>query len=91
MDSEQFITELEARLTSLAPEMIPGLLKKQLENVDATKESLTPEKAKEFVDNVAKALELFIGPDGSKNARKLMLRKLRQSCSTDELEKIMMQ
>lgn len=90
MDSSNFIAEVESRLTALAPEVIPGVIKKQLENLGASSEDLTPEKAIAFVDNVTKALEMFLGPDGSKNAKKLMMRKLRQSCSPEELDKLMM-
>lgn len=89
MDSKKFISEIERRLTSLAPEMVPGLIKKQLEKLGTDSDNLSPQKAKIFIENVTEALALFIGPDGSNNAKKLMQRKLRQSCSVDELEALM--
>jgi hypothetical protein len=89
MNSKQFINEIEIRLTSLAPEIIPGLLKKQQEALGIDSDEISPEKAKQFVENVSEALALFLGPDGSKSAKKLMMRKLRQSCSPEELEQMM--
>lgn len=89
MDTKKFFYEVESRLSSMAPEVIPGVLKKQLECLDIPNGEMTPEQAKEFVEKVSEALVLFIGPDGSKNAKKLMMRKLRQSCSSEELETLM--
>jgi hypothetical protein len=90
MDTKKFLFEVEMRLTSLAPEMVPGVLKKQFEILGVTNDSMTPSDAKKYIDNVAEALHFLIGPEGSNNAKKLMMRKLRQSCSSDELECLMM-
>ena len=90
MDTKKFLYEIEMRLTSLAPDLIPGVLKKQFEILGVSNDAMTPTDAKKFIDNVASALHLIIGPEGSSNAKKLMMRKLRQSCSPDELECLMM-
>ena len=86
MRSEFFIRSIEANLTPLAPVVIPGLIKKQLEHVNATRIGMTPMQAKQFVDRVAEALVLFIGPDGSENAKKLMMKKLRECCNDAEIQ-----
>ena len=75
MRSEFFIRSIESNLTPLAPVVIPGLIKKQLEQLNVTRHGLSPRQAKEFVDRVAAALVLFIGPDGSNSAKKLMMKK----------------
>lgn len=86
MNSEKFIHSISSNLTPLAPVVIPGIIKKQLEILEVTNGDITPVKAKIFIDKVTEALALFIGPEGSKNARKLMLKKLRENCTTEELE-----
>jgi hypothetical protein len=89
MDSKKFMFEIELRLTALSPEMIPGVLKKQLEVLGVTSDEMTPELAKKFIENTTEVLCTFIGPEDSNNARKLMMRKLRQSCTPEELEALM--
>jgi hypothetical protein len=86
MNSEDFIFSIESNLTPLAPVVIPGIIKKQLELLGVTREDITPDKAKLFIDQVTCALELFIGPEGSSNARKLMMKKLRECCTQEEKE-----
>jgi len=86
MNSKNFIYIIESNLTPLAPVVIPGIIKKQLELLNVTRENITPDKAKLFIDQVSRALELFIGPEGSMNAKKLMMKKLRECCTAEELE-----
>jgi hypothetical protein len=86
MKSEYFIYSIESHLTPLAPVVIPGLFKKQLEQLEVTRNNLSPAKAKQFIDRVSEALALFIGPEGSNNAKKLMMKRLRECCSNDEIE-----
>jgi len=89
MDSKRFMYEVESTLTALSPEMVPGVLKKQLERLEADPGILTPSQAKEFIRNVVEALDLILGPDTSNGAKKLMMRKFRQCCTDDELEALM--
>ena len=86
MNSKNFLFSIESNLKPLAPIVIPGIIKKQLELLGATREDITPDKAKLFIDQVSKALELFIGPDGSLSAKKLMMKKLRECCTPEEIE-----
>jgi len=90
MDSKKFMFEIESRLTALSPEMVPGVLKRQYEKLNVETDSLTPNQAKQFIDNVTEALFLVLGPEGSSGAKKLMMRKLRQCCSNEELEAMIM-
>ena len=90
MDSKKFMFEVESRLTALSPDMVPGVLKKQYEKLNVESDSLTPTQAKKFIENVSEALSLVLGPEESNGAKKLMMRKLRQCCSTEELEAMMM-
>ena len=86
MNSEKFLVSIETNLTPLAPVVIPGIIKKQLEVLEVTRTNISPDKAKRFIDKVTEALALFIGPEGSKNAKKLMMQKLRESCTSEEIE-----
>ena len=86
MRTEFFIRSIESNLTPLAPVVIPGIIKKQLEQLNATRQDMSPVQAKQFIDRVAEALVLFIGPDGSNSAKKLMMKKLRECCNDAEIE-----
>lgn len=86
MRSEYFIHSIEMNLTPLAPVVIPGIIKKQLEQLNTTRYNISPNQAKKFIDRVTEALILFIGPDGSSSARKLMMKKLRECCTQEEIE-----
>lgn len=89
MDEKKFIREIEKHLKPLAPEMIPGLIKKQLENVTVAGRKMTPADAKKFIERVSEALILFVGPKGAESAKKRMLKTLRESCTEDEIMKLL--
>ncbi len=76
MDSEGFISSVEQKLILLAP-ITEFMIKKQLSDLGVTRETLTPFKAKKFIDKMTEALQLCLGPEGSKLARKMMLKELR--------------
>jgi hypothetical protein len=79
MDSIVFIQEIQQKLEPIAPIILPNIIKKQLEVVGATEDNLTPEKAEKLIKRIEKALEMFVGPDGTKMAHKMMLKELRKS------------
>jgi hypothetical protein len=91
MNSERFINSIQSNLTPLAPVVIPGIIKKQLENLKVSRGNITPSQATHLINNVTQALALFIGPDGSKRARKLMMKKLRENCTNEELEALIVE
>ncbi|UCH89047.1 MAG: hypothetical protein JSV49_12580 [Thermoplasmata archaeon] len=86
MNSEKFLASIELNLTPIAPEFMPGIIKKQMENLDISYKGMTPDNARLFITNVADALSIFIGPERSNNARKFMMKKLRECCSENEMD-----
>ena len=76
MDSEGFINSIEEHLVTLAP-ITKFIIIKQLNDLDVTKESLTPDKAIVFINKMTNALTLCLGKDGSQLARKMMMKQLR--------------
>jgi len=85
MNSERFLASIELNLTPMAPDFIPGIIKKQMENLNVSYTTLTPVSARMFIYNVADALSMFIGPEGSRRARIFMLKKLRECCNETEM------
>ena len=85
MDSEKFLVSIESNLTPMAPEFIPGIIKKQMDQLGLSYRNMTPGAAQLFISNVADALIIFIGPERSRIAKKVMLRKLRECCSDTEV------
>ncbi len=78
MDSRAFVQVIKRKLEPLAPIMLPGIIKKQLQVVGATEDNLTPELAEKLIERIEVALELFVGPEGTKMAHKMMLKELRR-------------
>ena len=85
MNGEGFISSIEQNLETLAP-ITKFIIIKQLKNLGVTQETITPEKALVFINNMTKALVLCLGEDGSQLARKMMLKQLRE-CAPGFLEK----
>ena len=48
MDSKAFVQIIKSKLEPVAPIILPGIIKKQLQEVGATEDSLTPELAQQF-------------------------------------------
>jgi len=82
IDSSAFINAVEEKLVMLAP-ITEFMIKKQLSDLGVTRETLTHTKAKKFIDRMTEALQLCLGPDGSKMARKMMLKELRNHSDDD--------
>ena len=76
MDSEGFIISVEEKLILLAP-ITEFMIKKQLSDLGVTRNTLTFIKAKLFINKMTEALQLCLGSEGSKLARKMMLKELR--------------
>jgi hypothetical protein len=83
MDSKSFVESIEEKLVILAP-ITEFMIKKQLSDLGVTRETLTHQKAKKFIENLTDALQLCLGPDGSKMARRMMLKELRLYSDEDE-------
>ncbi len=78
MDSKAFVKSIKLKLEPVAPVVLPGIIKKQLQEVGATEESLTPELTEKFIKRMELALEMFIGPEGTKMAHRMMLKEFRR-------------
>ena len=78
MNTQGFITGVQEKLSPIAPVVLPGIIKKQLQEVGYVTGELTPEMAKAFVDRMVNALQMFLGPDGANMARQMMLKELRK-------------
>ena len=76
MDGEGFIATIQQHLETLAP-ITKFIILKQLNDLNVTKESLTPDKAVVFIGRMTNALVLCLGKDGSQIARKMMMKQLR--------------
>jgi hypothetical protein len=83
MNSKAFVESIEKKLMILAP-ITEFMIKKQLSDLGATRETLTHKKAKKFIERMTEALQLCLGPDGSKMARRMMLKELRTHSDEDE-------
>ncbi len=77
MNSRAFVSGIIQKLEPIAPIILPNIIKKQLKELGATEDNLTPELAEKFIKRMEEALVMFIGPDGTKMARQMMLRELR--------------
>jgi hypothetical protein len=85
MNSKEFVRNIQQRLDPIAPIVLPGIIIKQLQEVGATEESLTPQQAEEFIEKMKEALEMFLGPEGTKLVHQIMLKELRR-CAPDYFE-----
>ena len=87
MNSRAFLTGVQAKLEPIAPVILPGIIKKQLQEVGATEHDLTPEQAEEFIKRICNALQMFLGPEGTNMARQMMLKELRKTAPEHFAEK----
>lgn len=78
MNSRAFVQGVQVKLDPLAPIVLPGIIKKQLMEVGATEDSLTPELAEEFIKKIELALEGFLGSEGVKMIHQMMMKELRR-------------
>ena len=78
LDSVRFIEYVEKELVPVSP-ILEFAIKKQLEDIGASKEHMSAELAIKFIDNMTEALDLFVGSVEAKKARKKMISALRKS------------
>ena len=78
MDSKAFIKSIQEKLDPIAPIVLPGIIKKQLQEVGATEDTLTPELAEEFILKMEYALRDFLGPGATKIVHDVMTKELRR-------------
>ena len=76
MDGNGFISSVENNLVTLAP-ITKFIITKQLNDLNVSKDSITPDKAMVFIEKMTSALVMCLGKDGSQLARKMMMKQLR--------------
>ncbi len=77
LDSIGFISDIEKEFVPIAP-IVEFAINKQMQEVGASKEYMNPKQALEFIDNMADALEMFLGKDKARDSRKFMISTLRK-------------
>lgn len=77
MNGDAFISSVENHLFTLAP-ITKFIVSKQLKDLNMSRETLTPEQAKEFIDRMSGALVMCLGEEGAQLAKKVMIKKLRE-------------
>jgi hypothetical protein len=79
MDSRAFIKSIQEKLDPIAPIVLPGIIKKRLDEVGATEDTLTPELAERFILRMEEVLRDFLGPEGAKMVHQMMTKELRKA------------
>lgn len=85
MNSKSFIKNIQQRLDPIAPIVLPGIIKKQLEEIGITEDDITPELAEELISRIDEALGSFLGPEGGKLVHEIMIKELRR-CAPEYFE-----
>jgi len=86
MNSRSFIKNIQQRLDPIAPIVLPGIIKKQLQEIGVTEDNITPELAEELIKRIDEALGSFLGPEGGKLIHQVMIKELRR-CAPEYFEK----
>ena len=76
MNSRVFVVSIQHRLEPLAPIVLPRIIQKQLEELGVSEDTLTPDKAKEFIEKMDEALEMFLGSKGTMMVHEMMMKEL---------------
>ena len=77
MYSRAFIQGIKQKLEPIAPIVLPGIIKRQFNEVGATEDTITPELAEQFINRMVYALDSFLGPEGTRMVRQIMMKELR--------------
>ena len=78
IDAEGFLRTAENTLHPIAP-IMTFAVKKQLNDLNATSNNLTPEVARKFIDRMVGVLKTFAPPAKVEEVRQTLLRELRKS------------
>ena len=78
MNSKAFVQGVQIKLDPIAPIVLPGIIRKQLTEIGATEDNLTPELAEEFINRIDMALGDFLGPEATKLIHQIMMKELRR-------------
>lgn len=78
IDGPAFMQRMEGHLHPLAP-IMTFVIKKQMNDLNATPESLTPELARQFIDRMVAVLHTFAPSPRVEEIRQLLLREFRKA------------
>jgi hypothetical protein len=78
MDGTGFLSKATGYLDPIAP-IMSFAIKKQLSDLNATPETLTPETARQFIDRMVTVLRTFAPPDKVEEVRQALLREFRKA------------
>jgi len=78
MDGPEFMERVESFLTPIAPVMT-FVIKKQMSDLAATPESLTPPVARQFIDRIVAVLRTFAPAPRVEEIRQALLREFRRA------------
>jgi len=78
MDGTGFVTKVSGVLDPIAP-IMSFAIKKQLNDLNATPENLTPEVARQFIDRMVTVLRTFAPAAKVEEVRQHLLREFRKA------------
>ena len=78
MDGNTFLSKATGFLDPIAP-IMSFAIKKQLSDLNATPENLTPETARQFIDRIVTVLRTFAPPQKVEEVRQALLREFRKA------------
>lgn len=78
IDAEGFLRNAESTLHPIAP-IMTFAVRKQLNDLNATPDNLTPEVARKFIERMVGVLKTFAPPAKVEEVRQILLRELRKS------------
>jgi len=78
MDGPTFINRVSGYLDPIAP-IMTFAIKKQMTDLNATPENLTPEVARQFIDRMVSVLKTFAPPTKVEEMRQALLREFRKA------------
>lgn len=78
IDGPAFLLRVEGHLTPIAP-IMAFVVKKQMNDLSASPDTLTPEVARQFIDRVVAVLRTFAPPPRVEEIRQALLREFRRA------------
>jgi hypothetical protein len=78
IDGPAFLQRVEEHLTPIAP-IMTFVVKKQMNDLSASPDTLTPEVARQFIDRMVAVLRTFAPPPRVEEIRQLLLREFRRA------------
>ena len=78
MDGPAFMRSAEGHLNPIAP-IMSFAIKKQLNDLKVTAETLTPDQARKFIERIVSVIKTFAPPAKVEEVRQALLREFRRA------------